>query len=129
MGIVQLIGQTLLIALFKLLLDSAEGKVWYKSIISKVWYESTDVKALGILHMAHHAKSMSTPLNCGMMHLFFSFVMKLVLFIYLFTFQYYFLNCILCNRSLKDMNSVFWIDVLQLHIQSKEGVFRISKLY
>lgn len=33
--------------------------------------------------------------------------MKLVLFIYLFTFQYYFLNCILCNRSLKDMNSVF----------------------
>lgn len=37
-----------------------------------------------------------------------------------FTFQYHFLTIYLCTDSLKDM---FWIDVLQLHIQFKEGVF------
>lgn len=41
-----------------------------------------------------------------------------------FTFQYHFLTMYLCTDSLKDM---FWIDVLQLHIQFKEGVFLISK--
>lgn len=104
----------LLIALFKLLFEGTEGKDWYESTESKVWY-----KGLGILHMAHHAKSTCTDLNCDMMHLF-SFVMKLSF--YLFYISVLFSHCILCNSSLKDMNSDFWTHVLQVHIQSKKGL-------
>lgn len=49
------------------------------------------IKALGILHMEHHAKSMSTILNSDMLHLFiFQFCNEVEDLS--FTFQYYFLT-------------------------------------
>lgn len=92
------------------------------------------LKALGvILHVAHHAESMSTILNCDVMCLlifqfcneieYFGFwVLGAVFLVVVLGFFFYislsFSHYILDADSLKD---IFWIDVVQLQIQFKEG--------